>query len=475
MQPAELKKMVLDLQKVKSESQNIEIKTANLGCPTKLYDTLSSFSNQDGGGIIIFGINEKKDFEIQGVYDSQDLQKKVSEQCNQMEPLVRALFTVCEVNGKVVVSAEIPGVDVSLRPVFYKGSGRLKGSYIRIGDFDEHMSEYEIYSYEAFRKRIRDDLRVIENANFSLVNEQRLKDYVESIKAERNNLRNNVTDEQILELMGVLVANKPTISALMTFSLYPQAYFPQLCITAVCLPGLKQGETGDDGERFIDNKRITGAIPDMLEDALDFVKRNSKIRTIINESGERIDKSEYPIIAVREAILNALIHRDYSIYTENTPITIEMFRDRLEITNPGGLYGRMSVNELGKIHPETRNPILTNMLEILHITENRYSGVPTIYRELEKNGLPTPVFISRQGEFKIIIKNSLYKENMSLEDKILNYCTIPRSREELVNFVGKTRNYVMSKIIIPLIENKKLRMTIPDKPKSYNQKYIKNN
>lgn len=64
---------------------------------------------------------------------------------------------------------------------------------------------------------------------------------------------------------------------------------------------------------------------------------------------------------------------------------------------------------------------------------------------------------------------------MSLEDKILNYCSSPRSREELVNFVGKTRNYVMSKIIVPLVEKKKLRMTIPDKPKSYNQKYIKNN
>ena len=143
-----------------------------------------------------------------------------------MEPLVRALFTVCEINGKAVVSAEIPSVDVSLRPVFYKGSGRLKGSYIRIGDFDEHMSEYEIYSYEAFRKRIRDDLRVVENANFSLINEKRSKDYVEAIKAEINNLRNNVTDEQILELMGVLVDNKTTISGLMTFSLYPQAYFP---------------------------------------------------------------------------------------------------------------------------------------------------------------------------------------------------------------------------------------------------------
>lgn len=88
------------------------------------------------------------------------------------------------------------------------------------------MSEYEIYNYEAFRKRIRDDLCVVENANFSLINEKRLKDYVETIKVEINNLRNNVTDEQILELMGVLVDNKPTISGLMTFSLYPQAYFP---------------------------------------------------------------------------------------------------------------------------------------------------------------------------------------------------------------------------------------------------------
>lgn len=125
----------------KTERQTVELKAANKGCPSRLYDTLSSFSNQDSGGIIVFGIDEAKDYEIVGVYDPQDLQKKVTEQCKQMEPMVRALFTVCEIDEKIIVSAEIPGVDISERPVFYKGVGRVKGSYVRVGEADEPMSE----------------------------------------------------------------------------------------------------------------------------------------------------------------------------------------------------------------------------------------------------------------------------------------------------------------------------------------------
>ena len=84
------------------------------GCPTRLFDTLSSFSNQDQDGIIEFGIDESDNYKIVGVYDPQDLQKKVTEQWKQMEPSVRALFTVCEIDGKIIVSAEIPGVDIIL-------------------------------------------------------------------------------------------------------------------------------------------------------------------------------------------------------------------------------------------------------------------------------------------------------------------------------------------------------------------------
>ena len=290
-----------------------------------------------------------------------------------MEPSVRALFTICDIEGKTIVSAEIPGVDISERPVFYKGVGRIKGSYIRVGESDEPMSEYEIYSYEAFRKRIRDDVRVVENAKFNMIDKNRMERYFSAVRSERKNLAENVSEEEILELMGIAIEGNPTLAGLMTFSKYPQAYFPQFCVTAVSLPGTEFGAVGEDGERFIDNKRITGAIPDMLEEAVEFVRRNSRTKTIINDNGQRVDKPEYPVKAVREAILNALVHRDYSIHTENVPVRIEMYRDRMEIINSGGLYGKITIDALGKVRPETRNAALANILELLNVTENRYS------------------------------------------------------------------------------------------------------
>ena len=469
----ELEKLAIRVTIQKAESQTIELKSAHQGCPTRLYDSLSSFSNQNEGGVILFGIDEKDDFSINGVYDAQDLQKKVAEQCKQMEPPVRALFTVCDIDGKKIVSAEIPGVDVDLRPVFYKGVGRIKGSYIRVGESDEQMSEYEVYSYEAFRKRIRDELRTVDDEKFSLINNERISHYLNEVKKEKDNLAKSVSDDDILELMGITKGGKPTLAGLMCFSIYPQAYYPQLCITAVALPGTEQGISGINDERFIDNKRITGSIPEMLDSAVDFVRRNSRNITIIDSNGRRIDKPEYPVKAVREAILNALVHRDYSSYTENIPVRIEMYRDRLEIINSGGLYGNISINELGQVRPDTRNPALANILEVLHYTENRYSGIPTIMNEFASNNFPMPVFSVKHGDFKVVMRNIFYSDNISIEEAVIDFCSKPRSRDEIVSFVGKSKNYVSSKIIIPLTKKGALKLTIPEKPKSSAQKYYK--
>lgn len=473
MQTDALRKLVMDICNKQSESQNIEVKAATMGCPTRLFDTLSSFSNQDEGGVIVFGLDEKAGFSIEGVYDSQDLQKKVTEQCKQMEPTVRALFTICEISGKVIVSAEIPGVDISERPVFYKGVGRIKGSYVRVGESDEPMSEYEIYSYEAFRKRIRDDIRTIGNSKMQLLDEKRMKSYLDAVKTERKNLADNVSTKEILELMGITADGVPTLAGLMTFSKYPQTYFPQLCITAVALPGTEMGTIGDDGERFIDNKRITGAIPDMLEEAVEFVRKNSRTKTIIDETGHRNDKAEYPIKAVRKAILNALVHRDYSIHTENVPIRIEMYRDRMEITNSGGLYGKISIDALGKVHPETRNAVLANILELLKVTENRYSGIPTMRTEFLNAGLPAPIFSVVHGEFKVVMRNGYNKESQSISDSIVEFCCTPRTRAELIAFTGKSRTYTMAQMVQSLIDTGKLKLTLPEKPKSSKQKFVK--
>lgn len=95
-------------------------------------------------------------------------------------------------------------------------------------------------------------------------------------------------------------------------------------------------------------------------------------------------------------MLNSIVHRDYSIHTEGTPVSIEMYADRIEIKNPGGLYGNIGVEQLGKGRPDTRNEILANALEIMGVTENRYSGIPTINKELKNNGIDSAVYKSEK-------------------------------------------------------------------------------
>ena len=86
--------------KSRSEYQNVELKAAKHGCPERFYDTLSSFSNRDDGGVIIFGIDEKNNFERCGVYDLQDIQQKITEQCDSMCPKIRPLFSYAESDGR---------------------------------------------------------------------------------------------------------------------------------------------------------------------------------------------------------------------------------------------------------------------------------------------------------------------------------------------------------------------------------------
>ena len=118
MQEETLRQLISDIERQKTEKQTLELKAAQYGFPHKIYDTISSFSNQDDGGIIIFGISESDDYSVTGVYDAKDVQKKLMESCEQMSPVVRPILTVCEVNGKFVVSAEIPGVEITQRPVY---------------------------------------------------------------------------------------------------------------------------------------------------------------------------------------------------------------------------------------------------------------------------------------------------------------------------------------------------------------------
>lgn len=471
----ELIELVSLIRRQKAEGQALEVKAAEKGCPQKLYDTLSSFSNQDTGGTIVFGLDEKHGFALVGVYDLQDLQKNVTEQCNQMEPPVRAVFTTAEIDGKNICSAEIPGVDFSERPCYYQGKGKVKGSYIRVGDADLPMTDYELYSYEAFRKHLHDDERPIERSSMSTLDTMQVQNYLLQKKLERPGFA-QLPEDQALEMLNVTRNGVPTLAAVMNFCVYPQGYLPQLAITAVVVPGTEIGQHDGVDSRFLDNKRIEGTIKTMVEDAITFCKRNMKIQTIIDpETGRRKDRTEYPVEAIREAVLNALIHRDYSHLTEGTPVQINFFTNRLEIHSPGSLYGRMTVEQLGHARPDLRNPALAVMTEVLVGAENRYSGIPTIRREMAAHNLPEPVFENRRNEFVVILHNGTDAapvQKKAEEVTLLEYCREPRGRKEIAQFLKlKTASYAMDRYIRPLLEEGKLEMTIPEKPKSTHQKY----
>lgn len=467
-----------EIQKMKYETQILELKSAENGCPKRLYDTLSSFSNQDEGGIIVFGVDEKNNYREVGVYDPQDIQKKINEQCLQMEPVVRPLLTVAEKDGRYFVSAEIPGIDLAERPCYYRGQGRLKGSFIRIGDSDEPMTEYEIYSFEAFRRKYQDDIRAIYRATISGLNQSELKNYVQKLKTGKPNL-SNLEDQELYELMSITREQKVTLSTVMLFNSYPQAYFPQLCITAVVIPGTEVGILGEQGERFLDNERIEGTIPEMLERTLQFLRRNMRTKTIISQkTGKREDRTDYPLTALREAVLNALVHRDYSVHTEGMPVQVLMFEDRLEIHNPGGIYGRIKVDQLGKAQPDTRNPVLASAMEILGITENRYSGIPTMRRECREYGLREPEFREERGAFVVTFYRDVQKQRNGIAvqteevKNLLLFCKTPRTRKELCEYLGLTSTaYAIQRHIMPLVEQGLIKLSIPDKPKSTKQLY----
>lgn len=463
------------IQKMKCETSTLEIKSAEQGCPQRLYDTLSSFSNQDDGGIIIFGVDEKHGYKEVGVYDPQDIQKKINEQCLQMEPVVRPLLTVLEKNNKFFVSAEIPSADITDRPVFYQGKGRMKGSYTRVGDSDEPMTEYEVYSYEAYRKKYQDDIRAIDRVSFASLDQRLLEGYIELLKKGKPRLA-AIPDEEIYELMSIKRDDRITLSAVMNFCPYPQAYFPQLCIIATVVPGTEIGTIGDQGERFTDNQRIEGNISDMLDGAMQFVNRNMRTKTIINPyTGKREDRPDYPITAVREAVLNALVHRDYSIHTEGMPIQLIMFEDRMEIRNPGGIYGRIKIDQLGKVQPDTRNPVIASELEVLKITENRYSGIPTIRRMMQEYDLQQPEFLDERGSFIVKLYKKVIEQKVDETEEVDNrelilFCKTPRTRKEISDYLGlNSMTYAIQTRVMPLVEKGIIKMSIPEKPKSPKQ------
>lgn len=397
------------MQKYQTETDRIEAKTAEVDFPKKCYDTISGFANKYGG-IIIFGINEHNSFIEQDVYDVNDLQKQITALCtNSMEPIIRPEFLSLTYKGKTLLAVKINEIPQNKKPCYYKNAGMHKGSYIRIGDSDEPMTEYEIYSLQSYNDGIQEDLRPIKRANIDDLDKEKINEYLEKIKENKPNF-SKFSNEKILKLSGIIENSTgeiyPTLAGTLLFAEYPQAYLPQLVVACVVVPGIQWGDIGEMGQRFDDNKKIEGTLDEMLEQTLSFIRKNIGTKIIIDSNGKRENLPEYPMKALREAVANALVHRDYSISRESAYIYVQIYDDRIEILNPGDLYGNNRLENLGTdMILEARNKNIVRLLEEKgNIIENRHTGIATIKKEMQKMGLPEPEFKSLRGDFKVILR-----------------------------------------------------------------------
>ena len=256
-------------------------------------------------------------------------------------------------------------------------------------------------------------------------------------------------------------------------------------VACTAIPGITFGDVGNYGERFIDSKRIEGTIEEMFNGTMNFLIRNMRNCAIINKTGTRINKPEYPLNALREAIINALIHRDYSYKTEGCYISVNLYNDRIEIISPGNLYG-LNENELDlSLNMQSRNPTIVKILENENsLVENRHSGIPVMKREMKEYGFPAPEFYNGRENFKVVFKNNndsqtIYnnkdeyiKDIAEVREEVVDYCITPRSAKEIRrHFNIHSRNYISTNIIRPLIESKKLTFTNTENLNDKNQKY----
>lgn len=185
----------------------------------------------------------------------------------------------------------------------------------------------------------------------------------------------------------------PTTAAILLFGKQPGRFLPQASVKLAHFRG-----TAMEGS-IIDRKEVFGTLDKIIEDTARFVSNNMRIPARI-EGLYREDMPDYPLVAVREAITNALAHRDYSISGQK--VAVRVFDDRLEVESPGGLAGPVTLENLGQKR-YSRNPLLARLMYELRLVEEMGTGIRRMRRALAEIGSPPPRFESDFSSFTAIL------------------------------------------------------------------------
>lgn len=402
--------MLVSIRERGSELDDVEVKEASGGVPTRLWESISALANRTKGGTLIFGLSATT-FEWIGVKSVDDLQRAVSNACNEMSPPVRPRMTAFTDRQRTVLTVEIPECPREHKPCHNRQSGLPSGAFIRVGDGDRRMTDYEVQRLIAERGQPKEDVKIVKEATIGDLNTGAVNQYFEVLRKrypDAKHLRGSVTE--LSRRFSIIAEDehgtlRPTLSGLLMFADYPQQFFPSLCITILRYAGPRDGASrGDDS--IIENQKIEGPIPTMLEDAFSVIRRNMRKGTL--KTGLLAeDLWEYPELALREVVVNAVAHRDYGPWASGTQVQIKMYSDALIVQNPGGLFGPVSEETLDEVNviQAARNGFLMSLLERMGIVENRGSGIRTMIAQLARAGLPPPQFKDHGSHFRAIFLN----------------------------------------------------------------------
>jgi ATP-dependent DNA helicase RecG len=356
-----------------------------------------------------------------------------------MVPPLRPLIEVHKYGNKMLVSAEIPEVSFKDKPCYYQGSGIMSGSFIRVSDGDRQLTQYEVQGFLDGRGQPRYDLEPVPESSIEDLDKELVNLLVSTVKTRLPKTVKWDT-KSILRTYNALTTEKDkevlTLSGLLCLGMYPQRYFPGLSVHVLAYPMINEGYTGPLGERLLDNVKIEGPISRIMPDIMHAIKRNLQ-KKIIVRGLFREDVLEYPEIFLREAIVNALVHRDYSPFARGTSVQIKIFPDRLEVSNPGGLFGPVTADRMGEQGLQaSRNSFLIKLLEDLpvpgdkmHLCENRGTGIPTMIAALINAGMEPPQFIDSRTQFRVVCSNNALFDKDTLA-WLGNYATIDLSERQ---------------------------------------------
>ena len=420
MQRSELIDLLSRLQAGLGETP-VEAKRARSAVPDDLLEAISAFSNAAEGGTVLLGVDEARGFAVTGVENVEGIVNRVAQACrDELEPPVQPAISSETVDGHPLVIVEVPALPAGQKPCYIRSRGVTNGAFVRVGSTNRKLTPYEAALLVANRSQPRNDTAAAPDATGDDLDPVLVAALTERIRSRRPAFQ-QLDDPTILTRLNVLTSTgRITIAGLLALGSFPQRVFPQLDVT-FAVYGRTDREPLPDGTRFLDSTSVDGSIPSILAETLGHIRRNMRYRAVI-QGGGRLDVPDYPEAALREALANALMHRDYSEPSLGTQVRVEMFPDRIEIESPGGLYGPVSPEALQAGDPpsSSRNAALAKLLEDVvgrdgqAVAENRGTGIATMLRALREAGLAPPEFDDRVSRFVVRFGNATLIDEATL-------------------------------------------------------------